>query len=1379
MSQDTKRSPHKRSLKTGARAKKDPPISPAPTQATTSFNDLSAQQTASQVFTTLITHAKVDRQRLLGVMELLPIGLAILDAKGGNIQANRAYQQIWGSPLPVVNGVNGYTAYKAWWVDTNQPIKPEEWAAAQAVQQGIIVSNQLLRIQRIDGSFAYVLNSAAPIFDHSGQVDGCVVAIQNVSDLKRREDEIQQLNRTLRALSNSNQALLHATSEVQFLTKVCQIIIEDCGYKMVWIGYLEDDEQQSVKPVASAGFDQGYLDALKISLKDPVRGRGPTGTAIRTRSPTCCNNMLTDPCFSPWRQAAIEHGYASSLVVPLLEGDQAIGAINIYAHEPDGFPEAEQKLLIELAGDLAFGIATLRLKAESARYTDALRRSETHYRSLFDNMTEGFALHELIYDHQGTPKDYRFLEINPAFEQLTGLTHAQTIGRLASQVMPQLDSSWVDTYAKVVLTGQPAQFERHVEALGRYLRIYAYRPAPGQFATILMDVTEARDATLKLDLTSEKYASLFNTTSDGISIGDLDGTILEANDAFCAMSGYSPHELIGKPVSMLEANENPAEVLGHIQSIVQHGGHDIFETRHRRKDGSLIDVDITALYLPGEGGRIAIFARNITERKAAEVERERLAGEVQMERDRLSALVANIQDEVWFADTHKRFTLANPAALKEFSLVNNEAVEVESLAANLEVLRPDGSPRPIDDAPPLRALKGETVSNQEEIVRTPVSGELRYRQVSASPVRDQSGQIIGSVSVVHDITDRKLAEQAIRQARDELELRVQERTQELNLANDQLRAEVAEREKAQLELESSVQELQVIEEELRNNNEMLIDAQKVLADERQRYQDLFEFAPDAYLVSDRFGHILEANHFTSRLLNIQHDHLIGKPLVVYVALQDHRAFNKLLARLKNEPDIQVQELCMLPRDGPEIVVSIKVARAEEQRKGYSLRWTIRDISYRKQAEETIRQNSQRNAVLSEVSHALANASLDEKAIVDIVAKTTANLVGDGCIITLVSADGNWLEPAAFSHNKAKVHDIMSSLYGASHNLVSVGLFGSVFQSGEPLLIKQLSPADALASVPSLYHHYLDSVGITSLLVVPIKVPDQVIGTLGILRDRNSIPYNEDDQSMLERIAARTGQAIHNARLYQELQTALRKELETHDQLVQAEKFAAVGRLLASITHEINNPLQTIKNCLYLSQMDAQPGTPLHDSLNIAVAETNRLSNLVAQLREIYRPPTQGRRKPLSLPTLVDEVQVLLASYLQDKHVKWQVTPPQDESFTQMKVDGVPDQLKQVFLNICLNAIDAMEPKGGTLEIDFITDTEAEQMGVSFRDSGPGLPPEVKAKLFEPFTTTKEKGLGLGLVICYDIIQKHNGHIDVESEAGKGASFTIWLPARKA
>ena len=166
---------------------------------------------------------------------------------------------------------------------------------------------------------------------------------------------------------------------------------------------------------------------------------------------------------------------------------------------------------------------------------------------------------------------------------------------------------------------------------------------------------------------------------------------------------------------------------------------------------------------------VVITYTDITDRKRQEEETGILLTAVQEEKDRLSALINSIGDEVWFADTDKTFTLTNPSALREFGFGAADGIDVEKMAASLEVYRPDGTPRPVEEAPPLRALKGEVVKNQEEIVRTPASGELRHRQVSAAPVRNGDGHIIGSVSVVRDITEQKQAEEAVWESRAKLQ----------------------------------------------------------------------------------------------------------------------------------------------------------------------------------------------------------------------------------------------------------------------------------------------------------------------------------------------------------------------------------------------------------------------------------------------------------------------------------------------------------------------------------------------------------------------------------------------------------------------------------
>ncbi len=132
---------------------------------------------------------------------------------------------------------------------------------------------------------------------------------------------------------------------------------------------------------------------------------------------------------------------------------------------------------------------------------------------------------------------------------------------------------------------------------------------------------------------------------------------------------------------------------------------------------------------------------------------------LRQEKDWLSALIYSMSDEVWFANTEQKITLLNPAAKREFEISAAGEIDVEQLATSLEIYHPDGTPRPADEAPLLRALYGEILTRQEEMIRTPVTGELRWREVNATPVKDAEGAIIGSVAVVRDITERKRAEE--------------------------------------------------------------------------------------------------------------------------------------------------------------------------------------------------------------------------------------------------------------------------------------------------------------------------------------------------------------------------------------------------------------------------------------------------------------------------------------------------------------------------------------------------------------------------------------------------------------------------------------------
>jgi PAS domain S-box-containing protein len=343
-------------------------------------------------------------------------------------------------------------------------------------------------------------------------------ALRDVTERKEREEELRQLNRTLKALSDSSHALIHAVNESDYLKEVCRIVVEDCGHSMVWIGFAEDDEDKTVRPVAHAGFGEGYLETLKITWADTERGRGPTGTAVRTGRPNICSNMLTDPLFGPWREEALKRGYASSLVVPLLEGGKAFGVINIYSEQPDSFSEEEAKLLGELAEDLAYGIVSIRLRRAHELAEAALRQSEERYRRLVEMSPDA------VFVNRGNRIEF----VNPAGLQLFGAaSEKQLLGRSPFEIFEPGYHPIMRERIHTLLGGRSVpSIECRIVRLDGKMRDVEVAAAPFDDAegraiqVILRDITERKLADEQLRRSKERFELLSATSGKLLSNGN-------------------------------------------------------------------------------------------------------------------------------------------------------------------------------------------------------------------------------------------------------------------------------------------------------------------------------------------------------------------------------------------------------------------------------------------------------------------------------------------------------------------------------------------------------------------------------------------------------------------------------------------------------------------------------------------------------------------------------------------------------------------------------------------------------------------------------------------------------------------------------------------
>lgn len=269
------------------------------------------------------------------------------------------------------------------------------------------------------------------------------------------------------------------------------------------------------------------------------------------------------------------------------------------------------------------------------------------------------------------------------------------------------------------------------------------------------------------------------------------------------------------------------------------------------------------------------------------------------------------------------------------------------------------------------------------------------------------------------------------------------------------------------------------------------------------------------------------------------------------------------------------------------------------------------------------------------------------------------------------------------------------------------------------------------------------------------------------RDEGATGFQLADLETFGLLARQADIALENARLYSDLRNYVAQVEETQQALIQAEKMSAVGRLTASIAHEVNNPLQAVRNCMHLVGREEITPDEREDYLKMAHVELERLTATVQRMLDFYRPCVLERKKT-EINELIDLVLALLEKQLLNNSIK--IERKFNEGMPRVIV--VANQIQQVLFNLILNAMEAM-PQGGTLKI--FTKQVDKNIEICVQDSGIGVLPEVKQRLFEPFMSSKEEGTGLGLSVSYGIITAHGGSLELVDGDEKGACFCISLP----
>ncbi len=419
------------------------------------------------------------------------------------------------------------------------------------------------------------------------------------------DKKLKKVNRALRMISDCNQSIVRIKDKDELLNNICRIIVEEGGYALAWVGMSENDEFKSVLPVAQYGFDDGYLESVKISWGDNKYSTGPTGRAIKNSEVSISRDISNDPSFEPWQSKAMERNYNSSIALPLFMEKETIGSLNIYSSGKETYDEKEVELLQELAGDISYYLESFNILKEKDLALKKLKESEMRYRNIFENSEEGI--------YQSTIQG-NYIRVNPALARMTGFESPEA---MISQVK-DISKFYVNPGDRknlkkrlekedVVKDYQVQVFLKNGEKAWMSLTEKAIRNDKKEiiyYEGLARDVTQEKKISEQLKLSEEKYRNIIENSNEGIWSFDENFNTIFVNQKMGKMLGYEISEMPNK--HFLEFI--PSEYLDEQRKRIELRKNGISQKYHCQlicKNGNKIGVLVSATPQINENGEFA------------------------------------------------------------------------------------------------------------------------------------------------------------------------------------------------------------------------------------------------------------------------------------------------------------------------------------------------------------------------------------------------------------------------------------------------------------------------------------------------------------------------------------------------------------------------------------------------------------------------------------------------------------------------------------------------------------------------------------------------------------------------------------------------------
>lgn len=613
--------------------------------------------------------------------------------------------------------------------------------------------------------------SMSPIRDAEGRFIGYSEIVRDITGHKNSERDLARVSRLYAALSHINQAIVWAKTREELFQAVCRILVEQGGFHMAWIGW-HCAETQKITPISAFGQDaDDYLQSVAIYGDDRPEGNGPTGRAFRTGLPFVCNDMRNNKVTLPWRRQLAMRGFQSAAGFPIRVQGAMVGAMTVYSIDPWFFRDKEVALLDETARDISFALDKF---AEKAARLEVERAAEAERLFSF-TMIESMPGALYFYNRSG-----RFLRWNRNFELVTGysreeILHLHPLDFFSEKEKPMIQQRINEAFEK----GESSVEASFVAKDGK-AKPYFFTGRRVQFGSEVclvgmgVDISERQQAEQRLANSERKYRELVQYANSIILRWDSVGQITFLNEFGQRFFGYLGEEIIGR------------NVIGTIVPETESSGRDLrrlmeeicadpraFErnvNENMVRDGRRVWVSWTNHIVRDEAGvpiEILSVGTDITEQRRADQALRR-------SEEQFRLIMENLADLVAVVDTNGK------------RLYNSPSYE-KILGAPATILGSDSFDQvhPEDKARVKRAF--------EETLRTGVGQRLEYRLVDqagnarfiesqGSLIRDALGRITQILIVSRDVTERREAEQVIRDLNTNLERRVAERTTELEAA---------------------------------------------------------------------------------------------------------------------------------------------------------------------------------------------------------------------------------------------------------------------------------------------------------------------------------------------------------------------------------------------------------------------------------------------------------------------------------------------------------------------------------------------------------------------------------------------------------------------